>query len=204
MATAHSAQRILRTTLVGSLLAACVIAVAARIRYVQPTTSPRFGHYTAEQILERSEPLCRSIRPDAGRLVLSAEPLTMHGRAQTVRRFWHVTCLDEAGTYVCNLLWNAEAAGPCSIGCRTGQSNWYTRQPLSRDSAVAAAARWLRVFCCTSPVPAWALASEPEPTSQSWYTYWRAGSRAASVAIDAHTGGVVKIDWFAAGPAVVN
>ncbi len=196
MLPAHPTSRLLRSGLAVCLSACCLLAVGARIRYIRPSALPRYGRYTAEQILERSEPLCRSVAPEAGKLLLSVEPLCLPNRLHVFRPFWQVYCYDEAGRDVCYLLWNALDGEICTIEPRKPMPKRPARLPLDRDSALSSAMSWLRVLPATCSTAAWVLRREPMRTEGTWFTFWRDGSRRAAVAIDARTGGLVKLDSF--------
>lgn len=168
----------------GALL---LVVTAARMQKVREQPIPT-GRYTAADIAARTEPLCRALAPQAGRLRLETLPLSVHEANRSDQRTWGVDCHDESGRYLGCCVWYAES----------GELAWITASPpssagdaggtISRAEAARRAWSWLCRLGIAEKDSGWKMSRSPIRDGFRWRVDWQARSRSAMIALDAATG----------------
>jgi hypothetical protein len=177
--------------------------ITLRHRKILAEQEKPFGHYTRQQMLERTLPLCRTLRPDADRFALSAEHNLTQGLHGRLWRLWTVEYTDPTGEHVAEFTWDADTGELERVGHRTTQVSArqstfasHTR-PRTEEQTKARAARlayrWLHRLGFTQERSRWRLTKSPEqtPGCDVWSTLWRSGERVVFVNVNVVSGDLV-------------
>jgi hypothetical protein len=187
--------------LAGTLL----VCVALRHHQILTQQEQPFGHYTQQQILDRTLPLCRTVLGQTDGLMLSTERARSTASDGRTRLWWNLKCANKAGEVLAMFLWDAEtgdlafavhnawtspeqarASGAAASGSRTpeqarGRAAWLSYRWLSRLGILGQGG--------------WRLTQEPERSarrSEVWYTQWRSSDHEAMVQVDVGSGELVS------------
>jgi hypothetical protein len=199
--------RPLRTLQLLAATAALALAGFAYLRHRQIRTQLEqpFGHYTRQQMLERTLPLCRIVQPEPESLSLSTETLLVPDRWGRLCRLWSVDYKDQLGKYLAEFTWDADTGELLRV------SHWLTEvaarpsgfaspKPFpSRQQARVRAAflsyRWLQRLGFAQAGSRWRLTKPPEPSPTPecsvWNSLWRCGERVVFVKVDVVSGELV-------------
>ncbi len=151
--------------LAGALLSGALVLQG---RHTHPEQAHLYGRFTAQQILDRSEPLCRLLAPRANRLTLMAEP-TAQGVAYPC---WIIECTDPTGQKLAYLSWDA-TTGQLFCASRASQRSVpRVGSPLNRHEAVRAAWQWLRDLGMAAQASRWRLVGAPRYNGAIWRPTW--------------------------------
>lgn len=170
--------------------------VTAHFVLVRKTTVEQarsYGRYTAQQVRERAEPVCRALAPEA-RLHLATEQRHNYGPDGSLQRHWIVDCMDEAGRDVAHLDWDADTGALCFAGHHPPMPPPTTvRVSLNRRASVRAAWDWLCMLGVADQALRWRLAQPPQWVKQCWQVSWQAEGHVALVTIDASSGHFTQV-----------
>lgn len=179
-------QRFLFYTVVCALVAG---AVAGRAAYLQQKQTRPFGFYSREQIIARSNSLCRTLAPQVADLHVTASPYNANLPNSPKRRLWLVDASDERGRYAAFLLWDADTGDLLSANHPSPKTT-HTKQNLSQRKALWMARSWMQELGLMPRF--WKVDSLPIQNGDAWYTSWRSGKRTATVIVDAHSGQLIR------------
>jgi hypothetical protein len=181
------------------LAALMVLFLYARSR----ASSRSIAGFTEQQMIARTQSLCWLIAPEAGRIVVSADPSEIETPGGRHVRSWTVECSDIAGNPLACFVWNADTSELMSAARRKSPQPGNSTGPMDRKAAVRTAKQWMRSLSISATAPQWRLRSEPERVGDSWHIPWQADDRMASIAFNARTGSLNMAHcWRARAPRV--
>jgi hypothetical protein len=179
--------------------------VCLRHRQIRTQQEQPFGHFTSQQITDRTVPLCRALQTEANNLLVTAEQDLTHGLHGRRWRLWQVDCTGPAGEPVAEFTWDADTGELVRVGHWMGEVS--TREPaaappthlLTRQQTQARAAtlayRWLQLLGFAQEGSRWHLSRAPEPSTPQWChvwtTRWRSGECAVLVKVHVVSGDLV-------------
>src|SRR5262249_51450979 len=99
-----SALRLIGGLLTGALL----VGVYFRYHHMRAMQEQPFDRYTAQQIVDRTLPLCQAILPHTDGLRLSIERSQSYTPNSGSRHLWRVQCTDTTGKHLAEFLWEAQ------------------------------------------------------------------------------------------------
>ena len=179
--------KLVRFSLTVTVVSITYFALASRVRYVHAEQSRPFDVYTAQQIIRRTEPLCRALVHQPGCFSLTADRFTTGSSTGTIRRFWTVDCTGQDEKYIAQFTWNADTGDLC--GAVHIRSRLRSAQPLlGRDSAIRAAATWLHTLGKAGQAKHWRLAFPAHLVDARWHVVMKATGAVVRIWIDARTG----------------
>jgi hypothetical protein len=174
------------------LLSALAVGLSIRTRHVRPPQARPYGRFTAQQILDRSEPVCRLLAPQAHSLSLVAEPTTQ----QTAHPCWNVTCSNQTGQPRAYLTWDALSGQLWCVGVPPPPPGKRPSLPLTAPEAVAASWRWLRMLGLAASAAHWQLGGKPQQLWGNWTLTWQAEDCRAEVKVNTNTRELVSLRCF--------
>jgi hypothetical protein len=192
--------------LTGGLLACTLlVCVALRHRQIQTQLKQPFGHYTQQQIIDRTLPLCRTVLGQTDGLMLATERLHIDTADSRSHLWWHVECVNRANKPLAQFLWNAETGELAFTARNAGMSSASASPPAraysdrttperAKGRAAWLSYRWLS-WLGIGGGSGWRLMQEPERSarrSDVWYTRWRSSEHEASVKVDIGTRALVS------------
>jgi hypothetical protein len=164
------------------------LALAARAWQVGKELKGSYGQYTARQVLDITEPLCRALAPQGGDLLLTADRIKAQRQGRLIR-FWGVECTDVKGRHVAFFLWNADRGVLQYAGSAQPPLPAADRQaPMNRQEAIRASWRWLCTLGVAGNPEGWRLAGAPLNFNNSWRIAWQRGSLRINAHIDGLSG----------------
>jgi hypothetical protein len=173
-------------------------------RHIRTQQEQPFGHYTRQQIIDRTMPLCQTILGQTDGLMLSTERLRSTSPDGRTGLWRHLPCTDGKGMPLAEFFWDART-GDLSV---TTYDAWTAASPgsLPPEQAKGRAA-WLsyRWLCRLgmSEGGGWRLMQEPERSAKRsavWYTHWRSSDHQARVQVNAGSGELVSAHRWPLSP----
>ena len=139
-----------------------------------------YGGYTLNQIVKRSEVVCRTLAPRADRIEFTAEKLMTPEGTHGLRREWSVDCRDRADNDLANMTWNAETG---QLVLMSGTEHW--QQPLTPTTPAAQVTNLFRTWLCelgmTAAGERWDVMDRPRLADTTWRLDWRRGDEVINV-----------------------
>ncbi len=157
-----------------------------------------FGRYTAAQIIDRSEQLCRTITSRDDRLVFFADTDQAYAPNGALQRHWRVDCKNEAGEVIVHLLWDADTGDLCTAAQLLPQMSGRKPPKMPAGMAVRRAAEWMRTLGIAATAPRWRLTGKPSQCNMNWNVQWQAQGRSAFIVLNAGTGDLTLAASFPA------
>lgn len=178
---------------VSIVLVLCLI-LFGYARYEQSHTP--LGRLTAQESLDRSEPICRTLAPQADPFSLSAEPLP-----DSAQHGWGVTCREAAGREIAHLDWNADTGRIERVGSAAATWNRSRKPMLTRAEAVERAWSWLCALQWADAGAPWRVIGQPSLGRQNgvenWVVTWAGRGYRATLQLEAHSGTLQSAHIFA-------
>jgi hypothetical protein len=145
-----------------------------------------------QQILTRTEPLCRVIAPSATGLRLFPTPICVHDAASgLIRHLWLVNCGDAAGRYAAYLVWDADNGDLLLASSGDVLPLWDRKAALNRREAAQVVRRWMSALGFTSTAQQWRLTRAPMQRYDTWRFHMQSGDCKVIVAVYALSGDLV-------------
>jgi hypothetical protein len=150
-----------------------------RLRVKAEANRP-YGRYTPQQIVRRTQALCRALDPRADSL--SYTPIRQALDDQPP--IWSVEGSDASGNCVMNFLWDANTGQLRVFGRQLPRSD-VVRSPLkTRHAAEHNAWQWLCTLGIAAERPHWRLTSLRLKSGGNWATKWQAEDRVANIIVN--------------------
>jgi hypothetical protein len=166
---------------------------SVRKRALEAEQSRPYANFTAQQILDRSLPLCRMVCPLANDLHLSAHPYPMSTAHQHRLRIWEVEYDDEASRQTGLVRWDATTGNLLYFSCFPLQPATDPSRAIDRRRAIAAARTWRSALRLTREGEGahWQLAPTSEYDGKRWAVTWSCADRIIRIRIDAASGSLI-------------
>ena len=160
-------------------LAGCALALAliTHVHQEYKATQRSYGCYTAGQILDRSESLCRLLAPRADLLRLTAE----HSTPNAAHPCWNITCANQTGQEIAYFTWDAMTGELWCFGVPPYPVFRITGKPLTSHEAVSLTGEWLRVAGIAVRASHWQSTGTPQRYDDIWTVCWQTEDRRARV-----------------------
>jgi hypothetical protein len=171
------------------------VALILRMVYVQKQLTRPVGHLTAQQVLEKSEPLCHALAPEITTMVFYVE-----SSEGPFGNCWSVSCRDETDQEVVNLTWDADAAELCMVGVELKHQQQQGKQ-LGPRAAVQAARYWLDAIGFAAKSPSWHLLRPPIYKPLAVAVEWQGVGRQVYIHLNVYSGDLLNARmWHDANP----
>src|ERR1041385_1902061 len=164
------------------------VLIATRLHQATIERSEPFGRYSKQQIVERTEPLCREISPGMTNLVMRAEQINVPRSAPKSQRYWTVDCELPGHEYVANFMWNADTGDLRLVGASPGYERPVSIPVMSRDEAVRKATEWLGKLDVAKRSPTWRAEPEPYVDRESWVVNLRGATVSVWIKMEERAG----------------
>jgi hypothetical protein len=172
------------------LIVVAVLGIIYRARQVKAEQSHPFGRFTEQQIIARTEPLCRLVAPDITNLRLSAMPRSGQASDGGTERFWCVEYEDATEQRFLCFWWEADTGELQKVCNRLRLPQGARRRLLSRQEATQTAWAWMEALGIRQQAKEWHLREAPTRFKERWNTVWLAEGRRLFFALDAYSGQV--------------
>jgi hypothetical protein len=181
-------------------------------RQIRAQPEPPFGHYTSQQIIDRTLPLCQSILGTTDGLRLATNPIQTSTPDGRTRLWWRVDGFEARGTRLVSFLWEAQTGELAFVTNNIRLSVSASTKTWTEDQRKAQAAwlsyRWLHGLGIAQEGSRWWLTREPARSSTRsvvWSTRWRSGDRKAQVQVEVGSGLLVSAkSWPLSGLSPVR
>ena len=162
------------------------LARVAQIRRLNAQLSQTYGHFTAQQMLDRSMALTPSIVPEVAGLQMFAHLELLPNLKGVGELRWIVEFTDQAGNQIANIHWNANSGRVCRVVRDRHYLPNYRGRTFSKEYAAQIARRYLSLADSPESTLSWQLADRPyyEPSLKRWTFRFRAEAQRAYVQVD--------------------
>ena len=163
---------------------AVYLARVAQIRRLNAQLSQAYGLFTAQQMLDRTQPLLPRILPEVTGLRMFAHPEPVLDLKSVAERHWIVDCTDEAEQQIASIHWNADNGRVCRVMRDRHYLPNYRGRTLSKEYAAQIARNYLSLADGPDSMPSWQLEGSPDYLAGKWSFRFRADDQRAYVLID--------------------
>ena len=146
--------------------------------------------YTREQMLARSEPICRALAPQETALRLEAERNDAAPSEQSSGRYWDVYARGASGEHVLYLKWDEDTGEVWMASCRNDLPIQDEGPPLPEQEIVRAGRKCLHVLWARPDGAPWRLVQikAPVPGDLNREMLWRRSRHSARIIVNRYTG----------------
>jgi hypothetical protein len=179
---------ILTAVLAVAVVTACTVALRSR-----PDNAARHEVWTAQQIEERSAPICRLLAIHQNDLRQVAESLDRISPDGTRHKIWAVDCIDGQGRPMVHTVWDAETGNLIVAAHEPHRGTKEMAATVKVDSAAKIAWRWMEELGVGRTAARWTVAQTPHVKGNSWMVVLHSPQYDATVIIDKKTQDLVYL-----------
>jgi hypothetical protein len=187
---------ILTTVVAVAVATACTVALRSR-----PASAARHELLTAQQIAERSAPVCRLLAIHQNDLRQTTEALDRIAPDGTRHKIWAVDCIDGQGHPMVHTVWDAETGNLIVAAHDPHRGTKEMATTVKINSAAQVAWRWMEELGVGRTASRWTVAQAPHINGDSWLVVLRSPQYDATVIIDRKTQDLVYLTVKLVPPA---
>ncbi len=172
------------------VLGTCAFGVLVADLFWQASAgrSEYYGRFSEQQIMDRTEPLCRFTTPDSGRLAMKTARVTSPRPGRKNQRHWAVDCYASGGEYVAGFMWNADTGDLWQVSCPIRQSQSGLFEVMDRRQAIRESWRWLAKLDFAGRSARWRVDPDSYIEGDTWSVCWRGTGIAVWLKIGSRSG----------------
>lgn len=143
---------------------------------------------TADGALKQAEPYLRALQPDKARWTLSTE--SAHMRRM---EFWNVSCSNEHGEEVADLVWSATRNHLVRIELYEAYSGTNDAPIVSPAEAIRSAEHWLNAFGFSPKTPHWHVKVTAHSLTRHWIVQADSRDESVTFGLDGSSGRLMHV-----------
>ena len=178
----------------------CAAALYLKAHLVETQARLPLGRYTAERVIQRSEPLYEFLVLHPEKVSLTAFRMETFSRSGTVRRAWEVEASDPMQRMLVHFSWDADTGELRSVTAASQPLDGGKFRIDNKDAAVRNARYWMDALGFAQTERKWRLNGIPERGPKAWIVRWEAGKHKVHILLNAVSSRLIKAESYWTAP----